>query len=175
VFEFFKVVAPERVGFAKHREATERKAVALVVADADAGETATSPRIASTKKVDKKNIPAAAATAAIEGRAWKKHGGRPSDSPPAAKRTRVVDVETGVVDDVIAAVPLRSAGPSVRADEEAGGPLLVPLSPKEKDNDNDSDLRIVSSVGEAPRGRSPTAFGPEAARDDGKSSSASTS
>jgi hypothetical protein len=51
----------------------------------------------------------------------------------------------------------------------------VPLSPKEKDGDDDSDIRIVSSVGEAPCGRSPTAFGPEAARDDGKSSSASTS
>jgi hypothetical protein len=86
-----------------------------------------------------------------------------------------VDVETGVVEDVIAVVPLRSAAPSVRADEEAGGPLLVPLSLKEKDSDDDSDVRIVSSVGEAPRGRSPTAFGPEAARDDGKSSSASTS
>jgi hypothetical protein len=86
-----------------------------------------------------------------------------------------VDVETGVVEDVIAVVPLRSAAPSVGADEEAGGPLLVPLSPKEKDSDDDSDVRIVSYVGEAPRGRSPTAFGPEAARDDGKSSSASTS
>jgi hypothetical protein len=51
----------------------------------------------------------------------------------------------------------------------------VPLSPNEKDSDSDSDVRIVSSVGEAPRGRSPTAFSPKAARDDGKSNSASTS
>jgi hypothetical protein len=28
VFEFFKVTAPERIGFAKHREAAERKAAA---------------------------------------------------------------------------------------------------------------------------------------------------
>jgi hypothetical protein len=86
-----------------------------------------------------------------------------------------VDVETGVVEDVIAAVPLRSVAPSVEADEETGGPLLVPLSPKEKDSDNDSDIRIVSSVGGAPRRRSPAAFGAEAPRDEGKSSSASTS
>jgi DNA repair exonuclease SbcCD ATPase subunit len=51
----------------------------------------------------------------------------------------------------------------------------VPLSSKEKDSDDDSDVRIVSSVGDAPRGRSPTAFGAEAPRDEGKSSSASTS
>jgi hypothetical protein len=175
VFEFFKVAAPERVGFAKHREAAERKAAALAAADADAGETATSPHAAPTKKISRKNTPAAAATTAAEGRAWKKRGGRPTDSPPVAKRTRVVDVETGVVGNVIVVVPLRSAAPSGRADEEAGGPLLVPLSPKEKDSDDDSDVRIVSSVGEAPRGRSPTAFGPEAPRDEGKSNSASTS
>jgi hypothetical protein len=86
-----------------------------------------------------------------------------------------VDVEIGVVEDVIAIVSLRSVAPSVGADEESGGPLLVPLSPKEKDSDDDSDIRIVSSVGEAPRGRSPAAFGVEAPRDEGKSSSASTS
>jgi hypothetical protein len=175
VFEFFKVAAPERIDFAKHHEAAERKAAALAATDADAGETATSPRAAPTKRTGRKNIPAAAATATAEERARKKRGGRSADSPPAAKRTRVVDVETGVVEDVITVVPLRSAAPSVRADEEAGGPLLVPLSPKEKDSDDDSDVRIVSSIGEAPRGRSPTAFGPEAARDDWKSSSASTS
>jgi hypothetical protein len=175
VFEFFKVAAPERVGFAKHREAAERKAVALAAADTDAGETATSRGAAPTKRAGRKNVPAGAAIAAAEGRARKKRGGRPTDSPPAAKRTRVVDVETGVVEDVIAVVPLLSTAPSVGADEEAGGPLLVPLSPKEKDSNDDSDVRIVSSVGEAPRGHSPTAFGPKAARDDGKSSSASTS
>jgi hypothetical protein len=76
---------------------------------------------------------------------------------------------------LIAVVPLHSAAPSVRAGEEASGPLLVPLSPKEKDSDDDSDVRIVSSVDEAPRGHSLTAFGPEAARDDNKSNSASTS
>jgi hypothetical protein len=89
VFEFFKVVAPERVGFAKHREAAERKAVALGAVNADAGETATSPRAAPTKRAGRKNIPAAATTAATEGRARKKCGGRPADSPPAAKRTQV--------------------------------------------------------------------------------------
>jgi hypothetical protein len=78
VFEFFKVTAPERVGFAKHREAAERKAAALAAADADAGEIATSPRAAPTKKTGRKNVPAAAAT---EGRARKKRGGRPADLP----------------------------------------------------------------------------------------------
>jgi hypothetical protein len=162
VFEFFKVAAPEHVGFAKHHEAAERKAAMLAATDADAGETATSPRTASTRKTGRKNVPAAATTAAAEGRAWKRRGGRPADSPTAAKRTRVMDVETDIVEDVIAAVPLRSATPSVGADKETGGPLLVPLSPKEKDSDDDSDVRIVSSVGEAPRGSSPTAFGVEA-------------
>jgi hypothetical protein len=73
-----------------------------------------------------------------------------------------VDVKTGVVEDVIAAMPLRSAAPSVGADEETGGPLLMPLSPKEKDSDDDSDVRIVSSVGEACLDRSPATFGVEA-------------
>jgi hypothetical protein len=50
VFEFFKVAAPERVGFAKHCEAAERKAAALAAADTDAGETATSPRATPTKR-----------------------------------------------------------------------------------------------------------------------------
>jgi hypothetical protein len=115
------------------------------------------------------------ATATAEGRARKKRGGRPADSPPSPKRTRIVDVETGLVDDVIAAVPLRSAAPSVDAGGEAGGPLLVPLSPKEKDNDEDSDVRIMSSVSDAPRGHSPIAFGPEAPQNEDKSSSTSTS
>jgi hypothetical protein len=173
VFEFFKVNAPERIGFAKHREAAERKAAALTAAEADAGETTTSPR-ATPKRAGKRNAPAVA-IAAAEGRARKKRGGRPANSPPSPKRTRIVDVETGVVEDVIAAVPLRSAAPSAEADEEAGGPLLVPLSPKEKDGDDDSDVRIMSSVGDAPRGHSPTAFGPDAPQDEGKSSSTSTS
>jgi hypothetical protein len=51
----------------------------------------------------------------------------------------------------------------------------VPLSPKEKDSDEVSDVRIVSSVGEAPRGRSPPHLGDEAPCDEGKTSSASTS
>jgi hypothetical protein len=72
-------------------------------------------------------------------------------------------------------MPLRSAAPSAEAGGEAGGPLLVPLSPKEKDSDDDSGVRIVSSVGDAPRGHSPTAFDPEAPQDEGKSSSTSTS
>jgi hypothetical protein len=175
VFEFFKVAVPERVGFAKHHEAAERKADALAAADTDSGETATSPRAAPTKKTSRKTAAAAAATAAAEGKARKKRGGRLADSPPAAKRTLVVDVEAGVVGTVITTVPLRSASPSGGAGEETGGPLLVPLSPKEKDSDEDSDVRIVSSVGEASRGRSPAALGHEAPRDEGKSSSTSTS
>jgi hypothetical protein len=51
----------------------------------------------------------------------------------------------------------------------------VPLSPKEKDSDDDSDVRIMSSVGDAPRGHSPTAFSPDAPQDESKSSSTSTS
>jgi hypothetical protein len=173
VFEFFKINPPECVGFAKHREAVERKAAALAAAEADANETATSPR-AAPKKTSKRGTPAAA-TATAEGRARKKRGGRPANSPPSPKRTRVVDVETGLIEDVIAAVPLCSAAPSAGAGREAGGPLLVPLSPKEKDSDDDSDVRIMSSVGDAPRGPSPAAFGPEAPQDKGKSSSTSTS
>jgi hypothetical protein len=83
VFEFFKVNA--RIGFAKHREAAERKAAALAAAEADAGETTTSPR-AAPKRAGKRNAPAAA-TATAEGRARKKRGGRPADSPPSPKRT----------------------------------------------------------------------------------------
>jgi hypothetical protein len=168
VFEFFKINPPEHVRFAKHREAAERKAAA----EAEADETATSPRVAP-KKTDRRGAPAAA-TATAEGRAWKKHGGRPADSPLSPKRTRLVDVETGLVEDVIAAVPLRSAAPSARAGGETGGPLLVPLSPKEKDSDDDSDVCIMSSVGDAPRRPSPAAFGPEAPQDEDKSSSTST-
>jgi hypothetical protein len=173
VFEFFKITPPERVGFAKHREAAERKATALAAAEADADKTATSPR-AAPKKTARRGAPAAA-TATAEGRARKKRGGRPADSPPSPKRTRLVDVETGLVEDVIAAVPLRSAAPPAEAGREAGGLLLVPLSPKEKDSDDDSDVCIMSSVGDAPRGPSPVAFGPEAAQDEDKSSSTSTS
>jgi hypothetical protein len=173
VFEFFKINPPERVGFAKHREVAERKAAALAAAEADVDETTTLPR-AAPKKTGRRGAPAAA-TATAKGRAWKKRGGRPADSPPSPKRTRLVDVETGLVEDVIAAVPLRSAAPSAGAGRETGGPLLVPLSPKEKDSDDDSDVRIMSSVGDAPRGPSPAAFGPEAPQDEDKSSSTSTS
>jgi hypothetical protein len=76
---------------------------------------------------------------------------------------------------VIVAVPLRSAASLAGAGRETGGPLLVPLSPKEKDSDDDSDVRIMSSVGDAPRGPSPAAFGPKAPQDEDKSSSTSTS
>jgi hypothetical protein len=175
VFEFFKITAPEHVGFAKHREAAKRKAAALAAAEADAGETATSPRGAPSKKTTRKVAPAATATAAAEGKARKKHGTRPIDSPPTSKRTRVVDVETGVVRSVITTVPLRAAAPSGGAGEKVGRPLLVPLSSKEKDSDEDSDVRILSSVGEASRRRSPPALGHEDPCDEGKSSSASTS
>jgi hypothetical protein len=56
VFEFFKINLPERVGFAKHREAAERKAAALVAAEADADETVTSP-CAAPKKASKRSAP----------------------------------------------------------------------------------------------------------------------
>jgi hypothetical protein len=79
VFEFFKVTAPERLGFAKHREAAEREAAALAVAEGDAAETATSPHAGGAlSKVTKRATPAAAATAAAEGKARKKTG-RPAD------------------------------------------------------------------------------------------------
>jgi hypothetical protein len=147
VFEFFKI-NPPRVGFAKHREAAERKAAALAAAEADADETATLS-CAAPKKTGRRGAPAAA-TATAEERARKKRGRRPADSPPSPKRTRLVDVKTGLVDDVIAVVPLCSAAPSAGAGRETGGPLLVPLSPKEKDSDGDSDVRIMSFVGSPP-------------------------
>jgi hypothetical protein len=62
VFEFFKVSVPERIGFAKHREAAERKAAVLAAAEADTVETATSPR-AAPKRGGKKTAPTATATA----------------------------------------------------------------------------------------------------------------
>jgi hypothetical protein len=179
VFEFFKITPPERVGFAKHREAAEKKDAAVAAAEADAEETATSPR-AAPQKTGRRSAPAAA-TAAAEGKAQKKRGGRPADSPPSPKRTRVVDVETGLVEDVIAAVPLRAAAPSdvpsAMARTGAAGPLLVPLSPQEKDSDDDSDVRIMSSVGDAPRKPSPAALGAEAPpeKDDSSSTSSSSS
>jgi hypothetical protein len=173
VFEFFKINPPERIGFAKHREAAEKKAAALAAAEADAEETATSPR-AAPQKTGRRGAPAAATTA-TEGKTRGKRGRWPTDSPPAPKRTRVVDVETGLVEDVIAVVPLRSAAPSAGAGRETTGPLLVPLNPQEKDNDDDSDVRIMSSVGDAPRKPSPVALGAEAPRDKDDSSSTSTS
>jgi hypothetical protein len=181
IFEFFKIAPPERVGFAKHRVAAEKKAAAIAAAEADAEETATSPR-AAPQRAGRRGAPATA-TAAAEGKARKKRGGRPADSPPSPKRTRVVDVETGLVGDVIAAVPLRAAAPSdvpsgappARAGQGTVGPLLVPLSPPEKDSDDDSDVRIVSSVGDAPRKPSPAALGAEAPQDKGDSSSTSSS
>jgi hypothetical protein len=158
VFEFFKIAPP------KHRKAAEKKAAAVAAAEADVEETATSPR-AAPQKTSRRSAPAAA-TAAAEGKARKKRGGRPADSPPSPKRTHVIDVETGVVEDVIDVVPLRAAAPSdvpsATAGAGAAGPLLVPLSPQEKDSDDDSDVRMVSSVGDAPRKLSPAALGAEA-------------
>jgi hypothetical protein len=57
----------------------------------------------------------------------------------------------------------------------ASGPLLVPLSPQEKDSDDDSDVRIVSSVGDAPRKPSHAALGAEAPQEKDDSSSTSSS
>jgi hypothetical protein len=177
VFEFFKITPPERAGFAKHREAAEKKAAAVAAAEAEAEETTTSPR-AAPQRTGRRSAPAAA-TDAAEGKARKKRGGRPADSPPSPKRTRVVDVETGLVEDVIAAVPLRAAAPSDVPSAMAGtgtaGPLLVPLSPQEKDSDDDSDVRIVSSVGDAPRKPSPAALGAEAPQEKDDSSPTSSS
>jgi hypothetical protein len=177
VFEFFKVTAPELLGFAKHREAAERKVATLATAEADAGETAASPRAggAPSKKTTKKTSPTAAATVAAEGKIRKKRGARPTASPPIAKKTRIIDLDTGVVGSVITAVPLRAVAPPGSAGGDAGGPLLVPLSRKEKDNDEDSDVRIVSSVGDASRDQSPLPFGHRAPWDEGKSSSTSSS
>jgi hypothetical protein len=178
VFEFFKVTVPERLGFAKHREAADRKAVALAAAEADTGETVTSPRAGGTpsKKITKKIAPTAATTVAAKGKARKKRGARPTDSPPppTAKKTRIVELDTSVVGSVIATMPLRVAAPSGSAGGETGGPLLVALSPKEKDNDEDSDVRIVFLVGDASRDRRPLPLGHEAPCDEGKSSSASS-
>jgi hypothetical protein len=111
--------------------------------------------------------------AATEGKARKKWGARPTSSPPVAKKTRFVDLDTGVVGTVIAVVPLRVIAPSGSGGGETGGPLLVPLSSKEKDNDDDSDVWVVSSVGNASRDRSPPTFSHEAPCNEGKSSSAS--
>jgi hypothetical protein len=72
-------------------------------------------------------------------------------------------------------VSLRSAALSAGAGRETTGPLLVPLSLQEKDRDDDSDVRIVSSVGDAPRRPSPVALGAEAPCDKEDSSSTSTS
>jgi hypothetical protein len=64
----------------------------------------------------------------------------------------------------------------VRAGKGVAGPLLVPLSPQEKDTDEDSDVRIVSSVGDAPRKPSPVALGAVAPQEkDGSSSTSSSS
>jgi hypothetical protein len=88
-------------------------------------------------------------------------------------------VETGLDEDVIAAVPLSAAAPpdmpSAGAGQGATGPLLVPLSPPEKDSDDDSDVRIVSSVGDAPRKPSPVAVGAEAPQEKDEPSSTSSS
>jgi hypothetical protein len=102
----------------------------LAAAEADAEEMATSP-CAAPKKTGRRGAPAAA-TATTEGKARKKRAGRPADSPPSPKRTRVVDVETSLVDDVIAAVPLCAAAPSAGARRETTEPLLAPPQPEGK-------------------------------------------
>jgi hypothetical protein len=164
------------IDFAKHPEAVERKAVALAAAEVDIAETATSPRTGSAllKKTTKRTAPAAATTAAVEGKARKKRGARQTNLSPTAKMTRFVDLDTGAMGTIIVVVPLRAAVPSRSGGGETGGPLLVPLSPKEKDNDDDSDVRVVSSVGDAPRDRSPTTLVHEAPSDEGKSCSVSS-
>jgi hypothetical protein len=122
----------------------------------------------------KKAPSTAAATSTAEGKAQKKCGTRPTSSPPAAKKTPLVDLDTSVVTTVISVVHLYAAAPSGNEGAATGGPLLVPWSPKEKDSDDDSDVRVVSSVGDAPHDRSPPDFEHEAPCDEGKSSSASS-
>jgi hypothetical protein len=78
-------------------------------------------------------------------------------SPPAAKKTWFIDLDTGAVGSVIAVVPLRAVAPLGSGGGKASGPLIVPLSPKEQDMDDDSDVCVVSSVGDAPLDRSPLA------------------
>jgi hypothetical protein len=126
VFEFFKVTVPWRVGFAKHRETAERKAVALAAASADTAETAMSPHVSGTpsKKTTKRTAPAAAATAAAKGKARQKRGACPMSSPPVAKKTLFVDLDTGVVVTVISVVPLHAAAHSGSSGGTIGGPLL---------------------------------------------------
>jgi hypothetical protein len=60
--------------------------------------------------------------------------GQLADSPPSPKRTRLVDVETGLIEDVIAAVPLRSAAPSAGAGGGGGDRRAAarPLQPEGK-------------------------------------------
>jgi hypothetical protein len=176
VFEFFKVTTPERLGFAKHHEAAERKVTVLPAAEADTAETATFPRTGGmlSKKATKRATPATAATATAEGKSRKKWGARPTNSPLSAKKMRFVDLDTGAVGAVIATMPLRVAAPSAGGGGETGSPLLVLLSPKEKDSDDESDVRVVSSVGDAPRDRSLPTLGHEGPCDEGKSSSASS-
>jgi hypothetical protein len=62
VFKFFKIIAPECLGFARHRGVAERKAVVLAIAKVDTAETATSPRASGvlSKKTTKRAAPAAA-------------------------------------------------------------------------------------------------------------------
>jgi hypothetical protein len=126
VFEFFKVTVPWRVGFAKHRETAERKVVSLAAAGADTAETAMSPHVSGTpsKKTTKRTAPAAAATAAAKGKARQKRGACPMSSPPVAKKTLFVDLDTGVVVTVISVVPLHAAAHSGSSGGTIGGPLL---------------------------------------------------
>jgi hypothetical protein len=153
MFEFFKVSAPKRVGFAKHRETAERKAATLVAASTDTAETATSPHAsgAPSKKTPKRTTSATAAMAAAEGKTRKKRGTHPTSSSPTVKKTRLVDLDTDAVVTVIAAVPLRAAAASGSGGGKTGGALLVSLSPKEKDSSDDNNVQVVSSVGDAPK------------------------
>jgi hypothetical protein len=158
VFEFFKINHPERVGFAKHREAAEKKAAALAAAEADAEETATSPR-AAPKKTGRRGAPAAA-TATAEGKARKKRGGQPADSPPSPKRTRIVDVETGLVGDVIVAVPLHSAVPSAGAGREPPGRCSSPSARRRKIAMTTATSASCPLLVKLPASRAPTPSAP---------------
>jgi hypothetical protein len=127
VFEFFKLTAPEHLGFAMHREAAERKAVTLAAAEVDTADTAMSPRTGGPllKKATKMAAPAAVATTAAEVKPRKKWGTGPTDSPTTAKKTCFMDLDTGVMGAVIAFMSLRAAAPPGGAGGETGSPLLA--------------------------------------------------
>jgi hypothetical protein len=93
---------------------------------------------------------------------------------PVAIKTRFVDLDTGVTSTIIADVPFRAAAPATSGDATTSGPLLVPWSPKEKESDEDSNVKVVSSVTFDPFDRSSQDSEWQAPCDEGQTSSASS-